>query len=413
MTDTSSAARQYAWNGTPASQRPLRFGIFMAPMHPVGQSPSLLMRRDVELVQHLDALGFDEAWIGEHHSSGFETIASPEVFIGHVAAKTERIKLGTGVNSLPYHHPLILADRIIMLDHLTRGRMMFGVGPGQLTSDATMLGIDTNEQRRMMEESFDVIMRLFGGEIVDVDTDWFKLRGGRLQLRPYSNFDIAVAASISPSGPKTAGRYGVGLLSVAATNPAGFENLAGHWKVMEEQAAEHGHTVDRSKWRLMGPMYVADSEEQAIRDCEFGLERVMDYLSHVVPTGPMTATNYRDRVKEMNETGAGVVGTPDMAIAQIQRLIDQSGGFGAYLCFGGDLADFAQTKRSYELISQYVMPHFQGQLEPPQASYDWILGTGYQFVGQTITAIDKARAEYAAERGEPAPIPLLGEPEGG
>ncbi len=413
MTSTPATEARYAWNGTPPSQPAMRFGIFMPPMHPVGQNPSLLMRRDVELIQHLDRLGFDEAWIGEHHSSGFETIASPEVFIGHVAALTERIKLGTGVNSLPYHHPLILADRIVMLDHLTRGRMMFGVGPGQLTSDATMLGIDTNQQRRMMEESFDVIMRLFRGEIVTAETDWFTLREGRLQLRPYSNFDIAVAASISPSGPKTAGRYGVGLLSVAATNPAGFENLAGHWKVMEEQSREHGLQVDRSKWRMMGPMYIAESVDEAMKDCEYGLERVMDYLSHVVPTNPTTTTNFRDRVKEMNDTGGGVVGTPDMAIAQIQRLIDQSGGFGAYLVFGGDLADHAQTLRSYELFAQYVMPHFQGQLAPTQASYDWILGTGYQFVGQTITAIDKARAEYAAERGEPAPIPLAGEPASG
>jgi len=210
-----------AWNGT-TTHAPMRFGIFMPPMHPVGQNPTLSIRRDIELVQHLDHLGFDEAWIGEHHSSGFETIASPEVFIGHVAALTERIKLGTGVNSLPYHHPLILADRILMLDHLTRGRMMFGVGPGQLTSDATMLGIDTAEQRRMMEQSFDVIMRLFHGEIVSVETDWFTIREGRLQLRPYSNFDIAVAASISPSGPKLAGSYGVGLISVAATTPAGL-----------------------------------------------------------------------------------------------------------------------------------------------------------------------------------------------
>src|SRR5678815_1983825 len=159
-----------AWgtNGTTGASRGerLRFGIFLPPMHPVGQNPTLTMQRDLQLIEHLDALGYDEAWIGEHHSSGFETIASPEVFIAAAAERTRRIKLGTGVNSLPYHHPLILADRIVMLDHLTRGRMMFGVGPGQLASDAYMLGIDTDEQRRMMEESFDVIMALFRGEVV-------------------------------------------------------------------------------------------------------------------------------------------------------------------------------------------------------------------------------------------------------
>jgi limonene 1,2-monooxygenase len=396
------------FNGPNGSRNPLRFGIFLPPMHPTGQNPTLTLHRDLELMEHLDRLGFDEAWIGEHHSSGFETIASPEVFIAAAAARTSTIKLGTGVSSLPYHHPLMLADRILMLDHLTKGRMMFGVGPGQLASDAAMLGIDVPEQRRMMEESFDVIMALFRGEVVTAKTDWFTINEGRLQMRPYSNFDIAVAASISPSGPKLAGRYGVGLLSVAATNPAGFENLAGHWKVMEEQASEAGRTVDRSGWRMMGPMHIAESEQEARDNCRYGLERVMDYLAHVIPTPPIEATDYEGRVREMNETGSGVVGTPDMAIAQIQRLIDQSGGFGAYLVFGGDLADWQATLRSYELMAQYVLPHFKDQLAAPQASYDWIVGTDHTFVNRTLAAIDRSRQAYAAERGE-APPPLLGQ----
>jgi limonene 1,2-monooxygenase len=399
-----------AVSGDTVGGGPLRFGIFLPPMHPTGQNPTLSIRRDLELIEHLDRLGFDEAWIGEHHSSGFETIASPEVFIASAAERTSRIKLGTGVSSLPYHHPLILADRIMLLDHLTRGRMMFGVGPGQLASDASMLGIDVDSQRRMMEEAFDVIMALFKGEVVTRHTDWFTLNEGRLQLRPYTYplFDIAVAASISPSGPKVAGRHGVGLLSIAATNPLGFEMLAGHWAVMEEQAADHGTTVDRGKWRMMGPMHLADTEAEAVDNCRYGLERVFDYLAHVVPTGPVEATDYEGRVKEMNESGAAVIGTPDMAIAQIQRLVDRSGGFGCFLQFGGDIADWAATLRSYELFAQYVMPHFQGQTAPPQASYDWIVGTEHRFVNATVAAIDKSIQSYAAERGRPAPPPLAG-----
>jgi limonene 1,2-monooxygenase len=390
--------------------RPLRFGIFLPPMHPLGQNPTLMLQRDLQLIEHLDALGYDEAWIGEHHSSGFETIASPEVFIAAAAERTSNIKLGTGVNSLPYHHPLILADRIMMLDHLTKGRMMFGVGPGQLTSDASMLGIDPNDQRRMMEESFEVIMALFRGEIVSAKTDWFTVSEGRLQFRSYTQplFDVAVAASISPSGPKLAGRHGTGLLSIAATSPEGFAMLAAHWAVMEEQAAEHGTTVDRAKWRMMGPMHIAETEQEALDNCRFGLERVMDYLAHVVPTAPRTATTYEGRIAEMNASGGAVIGTPDMAIAQIQRLIDQSGGFGCFLMLGADLADVEQTKRSYELFAQYVMPHFQGQLTPTRASHDWIVGTDHAFVKATIHAIDKAAGEYAAERGRPAP-PKLGD----
>jgi limonene 1,2-monooxygenase len=326
---------------------PLRFGIFLPPMHPVGQNPTLTLQRDLELVEHLDRLGFNEAWIGEHHSAGYETIASPEVFIGIASERTRHIKLGTGVNSLPYHHPLILIDRIIQLDHMTRGRIMFGAGPGQLTSDAFMLGINPDNQRRMMEESFEVIMALLQGETVTRKTDWFTIQEGVLQLRPYSHplFDIAVAASISPSGAKLAGRFGVGLLSLAATNPLGFDLLADHWTVVEEQAAKYGRNADRSKWRMVGPMHIAETGQQALDDCRYGFMNIFTYLSHILPMKPGNATTYEEAVQEMNDTGAGVIGTPDMAIAQIERLLKQSGGFGCYLSLGADFADWRAALR--------------------------------------------------------------------
>src|ERR671930_1447314 len=138
----------------------MRFGIFMAPFHRLGENPTLALERDLELISWLDTLGYDEAWIGEHHSAGWETIASPEVFIAAAAQRTRYIKLGTGVVSLPYHHPLILADRMVLLDHMARGRAMLGVGPGALPTDALMLGIEPTDQRRMMAEAMDGIMAL-------------------------------------------------------------------------------------------------------------------------------------------------------------------------------------------------------------------------------------------------------------
>src|SRR5882724_12657227 len=171
----------------------MKFGVFMGPFHRVGENPTLAIDRDLELVQWLDYLGFDEAWIGEHHSAGWEIISSPEIFIAAAAERTQHIKLGTGVVSLPYHHPLMVADRMVQLDHLTRGRAMFGVGPGLLPSDAMMLGIDPRRQRDMMAESFEVIMRLLRGEVVTRKTDWFELRDARLQLAPYSRPHMEVA----------------------------------------------------------------------------------------------------------------------------------------------------------------------------------------------------------------------------
>lgn len=382
---------------------PLRFGIFLPPIHKVGQDPTLLLHRDLELIEWLDHLGFHEAWIGEHHSGGAELIASPEVFVAAAAQRTTHIRLGTGVNSLPYHHPFMLADRVVMLDHLTRGRMMFGAGPGQLTSDAAMLGIDPNLQRPRMEEAFDVMMRLFRGETVTHHAGWFTCDEAVLQMAPYSDFDIAVAASISPAGAKLAGRYGVGMLSIAATEPMAFEVLAQNWRVVEEQAAEHGHVPDRAAWRLMGPMHIADTVEEARENCRFGLEWVFDYLNHIIPTGADgVERSYDEVVDHMNDTGRGVIGTPDMAIAQIQRLLDQSGGFGCYLFLGADLADWEATKRHYELVAQEVMPRFRGQLAPVEAAYAKVMGAGDRWVSATLTAQMKAMSDYAAERAASA-----------
>jgi len=188
----------------------LRSGIFIPPFHPLDEDPTLCLQRDFELIEHLDRLGYDEAWIGEHHTGGYEIIPSPELFIAAAAERTKRIRLGTGVVSLPYHNPLNVADRMLQLDHQTRGRVMFGVGPGLLPSDAIQMGIDPATQRDRMVEALDVILRLFAGERVTKKTDWFTLVDAACQLSPYSwpHPEIAIASAVTPSGGKLAGRHG-------------------------------------------------------------------------------------------------------------------------------------------------------------------------------------------------------------
>src|ERR1700759_3436815 len=180
----------------------LRSGIFLAPSHPLTENPTLAIERDMELLQHLDKLNYHEAWIGEHHSGGFEIIGSPEVFIAAAAERTRHIRLATGVAALPYHNPFILADRMVQLDHMTRGRAMFGVGPGAHVHDALKIGIAPRDQRRMMNEALDVIVPLLRGEMVTRKTDWFNLAEAQLQLRCYTQptMELAVAAARSPAG---------------------------------------------------------------------------------------------------------------------------------------------------------------------------------------------------------------------
>ena len=381
---------------------PSRFGVFLAPFHPCGQNPTLALERDLDLMVHLDKLGFDEAWIGEHHSAGYEIIASPEVFIAVAAERTRHIRLGTGVSSLPYHQPLMLADRLVLLDHLTRGRLMFGVGPGALPSDAFMMGIEPAKQRDMMEEALEAILLLLAGEApVTYETDWFTLRDARLQMRPYQSpcFEVAVAAQVSPAGPRAAGRFGCGLLSIGATSVGGFDALGYHWGIMEERAEAFGQTVDRQRWRLVGPMHIAETREQAIRDVEFGLADWVDYFERVaaLPLAPDRA-GHESLVDALNASGLAVIGTPDDAIAQIRRLAQQSGGFGAFLLMSQEWADTAATRLSYELFARYVVPEVRGDAKSLVASRDWAAENRPEFIGAAGTAVLTAIQRHNEER---------------
>jgi limonene 1,2-monooxygenase len=352
----------------------MRFGIFLAPFHKPGINPTLALEQDLELIQWLDRCGYDEVWCGEHHSAGSEISASPELLIAVASQRTRTIRLGTGVVSMSYHNPLWVAERIVQLDHLTRGRVMLGMGPGSLPSDGIMIGVSQADTRRLLEEAMAVVMQLLRTEEpVSFHNDQWNLQEARLHLRPYSNplFDIAVPAVASPTGPKLAGRYGVGLLSIGATTAAGFDALALHWDVMEQQAAHYGTRVDRSKWRLVGLVHCAETMDQAYRDVEYGIEQWFDYFQAVAafPQMAVPGSNVKEMISFVNDSGFGAIGTPDMVHAQIDRLWKQSqGGFGAYLLLAHNWANFDATRRSYELMARHVFPQWQGQLSTARAA---------------------------------------------
>jgi len=378
----------------------LRFGAFIAPFHPVDENPTLAIQRDLELVEWMDQLGFDEAWIGEHHSAAYELIASPEVFIAAAAERTKNIRLGTGVSSLPYHHPFMLAERINQLDHMTRGRVMFGVGPGALVSDAMMMGIPVAKQRDRMDEALSVLVPLLRGETVTHKSDWFEMDQARLQMTPYSrpSVEIAVASQVSPTGARAAGQHGVGLLSLGATSTAGFNALASNWAIATEQAAEHGKTMDRNAWRLVGPMHIAETREQAMEDIRFGLEKWIFYFREIanlpiVPEGD-------DPVKAMVDSGLAVIGTPEDAIKRIEQLVEESGGgFGAFLLMDHNWARWETKKKSYELMARYVFPHFQNLNENRVASMAWVKENKEEFTTQVRGAVGARIVQHMMEKG--------------
>jgi limonene 1,2-monooxygenase len=377
----------------------LRSGIFLAPFHALNENPILALERDFELLQHLDALNYHEAWVGEHHSGGFEIIASPEVFIAAAAERTRHIRLGTGVLSLPYHNPFIAADRMVQLDYQTRGRAMFGVGPGSLVHDAKKIGINPADQRRMMNEAIDVMMDLFDGKTVTRKSDWFDLNDARLQLPPYTRprMEMAVAASRSPAGALAAGRHGIGMLSIGGTSDDALKHHAKNWDLYAETARANGHVPDRRNWRLVTLMHIAETREQARENVRHGLDAFCDYFRDVA-TFPIVPGDITDRYQYMIESGAACIGTPDDAIAFIERLQKGSGGFGVIMELAQNWADWGATKRHYELMARYVHPHFQALRDWRSDSYDYARDHHEAFTTQSAGAVQAEIDRLAAQK---------------
>ena len=384
----------------PAARENLRSGVFMPPWSlPLGLSPTTAIRREIDFVEFLDRIGYDEAWIGEHHSGGMEIIASPELFIAAAVERTERIRLGTGVISLPYHHPLTTADRIVQLDHQARGRAMFGFGPGLLPGDAAMLGIPADAQRGRMADAVDVIVRLLAGETVSRRTDWYTLEEATLHLGPFTRPrpHLAVASAITPSAGRVAGRHGLGMLCVAAGSGPGYEVLDLNWRIAEEQAAEHGQAMDRSGLRLVAPFHIAESRDQALAEVQQGYQRWSSYMNDTLEGGP--ALLGLDSLERINEEGHGAIGTVEDAVHALERYWTKSGGFGCILNQQTHWADDEATRRSYRTFVEEVMPAFTGAADLRQQSHLWTMDRRADLSARARGAAAKAIDAHFAAAG--------------
>ena len=346
----------------------IKFGAFLAPHHPIGEHPMLQFQRDIDLVEHLDRLGYDEFWCGEHHSTGWETIASPEMFLAAAGQRSHRIKLGTGVISLPYHHPYNVAQRMVQLDHMTGGRAIFGSGPGALPSDAFTLGIDPMTQRDRQDEAIGVIKRLMKGEArFDHESEWFTLKNAALQLLPLQeDMEFVVASMVSPSGMTLAGKYGAGALSIGSMSTAGLQSLPLQWSFAQDSAEKHGQSVDRSNWRIVMNFHIAETREQAREEAKHGLMKW--HNEYTVGTLMRPGAEIYDSPDEavdamaFGDNAAIVIGTPDDLIDSIRKMHELTGGFGTIIGFVHDWCTPEQNFRSWDRVARYVVPEINGYL---------------------------------------------------
>ena len=354
----------------------MRLGYFMQPLHPPGADVTQTLQDDMAQVVALDRLGFEEAWIGEHLTLEWETITSPEIFIGMALAKTERIKLGTGVNCLPNHHPFFLAHRIAMLDHLAQGRFQWGVGPGSTPGDMEAFQVDwgAGEHYKLARATVEAVLDLWAGaEPGHYGNRWFRYKvpepqaeiASHVYLKPYQQPHPPIAvAGLSPDSPSLtwAGEQGWSPMSIQYCCP---RVLRGHWASVEAGARAAGRKPARSEWRVCREVFVAETSAEARR---LALEGVLrrDYEDYNLvimkqfgalglfkddPSLPDSAVTPEFLVDNM-----WIVGSVEEVTEKLRALHEAVGGFGVLLTLAHEWRPREAWERSMQLLAEEVMP---------------------------------------------------------
>lgn len=363
----------------------IEFGAFIPPFYTPEQNPTVVIDEEIEFIKFLEKKGFSEAWIGEHHSGGHELISSPEIFIATAATHTSHIKLGTGVISLAYHHPLLVADRMVLLDHLTKGRVMLGVGPGALVADAYMMGIDPLNSRDIMSESLGVIHKLLKGETVTFHNDTFTLKEAKLHLMPWSKsgIEIAVAGVNSDAGPSLAGLWRSSLISAG-----NLKKVKHHWDVYANSCPGNYDPCLRKKWRIASPLFLAETKDIAIEKTRVGLIPWLKYFQNATTLKLIdNSTKHEEAVEIVNKSGFGVIGTYQEARLFIEKLFEVSGGFGKFLATKHSWANNEDIINSYKIISEKLIPYFSSMTVAQQISSNWLNEKSDEFISKMNTAI--------------------------
>ena len=355
----------------------MKYGMFMMPSHPPERELHAAHQWDLDCLELADDLGFSEAWIGEHFTSPWEPVPSPDLMIAQALMRTKNIKLCTGVHLLPYHHPAELACRVAYLDHIAKGRFMFGIGSSGLPTDYRLFDVDgmNGQHRRMTRESIDIILKLwesegpfeYKGDFWHVNYPEPMLDTLRFFIKPYQkpHPPIGVASvSIGSETLKIAGERGFIPMSLAMNQ----DYVISHWDAIVEGAARSGKTPLRSDWRITRDVYVADSDDEAYDKALNGmLGRVWgDYLLPLFDTfGLLHVIKHDSSVPdsavniEYMADHVWLIGSPDTVEKRLLSLYEMCGGFGTLLTLIYDNMDNQEGwEKSMRLFANDVMPRF-------------------------------------------------------
>jgi alkanesulfonate monooxygenase SsuD/methylene tetrahydromethanopterin reductase-like flavin-dependent oxidoreductase (luciferase family) len=355
-------------------------GIFMMPSHPPERSLSDGFAWDLKHLELCDRLGFAEAWIGEHFCSPWEPNPAPDLLIAQGLLRTQRMKLAPGAHLLPYHHPAELACRVAYLDHVAKGRFMFGVGSSGLPSDWKLFNVDGagGENRRMTREALDIILKLWAaeepfeyrGEHWNVNRIDTMLDTLKFHIKPFQKPHPPIGiAGLSPRSDtlEIAGERGFMPMSLNISKPY----LAEHWASVERGAAKTGRTPSRGDWRVVREVYIAETDAEAKRRAMSGMltRAYRDYLLPLfLSFGFAGLFKHDPNVPDSDVTPeylaehSWLVGSPRTVRQKLADMYGESGGFGTLLVLTFDFQDEHEAwAESQQALIEEVMPAFSKQ----------------------------------------------------
>ena len=355
----------------------MKLGLFAQPAHPPERSPYDCQEWDLQVLRWLDELGYEEAWLCEHHTLPWEPNPAPDILVAQAIRETSRIRLGTGGVCLPYHNPAVVANRIAWLDHLAQGRLNFGIAAGSVPSDWALLGLDGEKVRDMTRESLEIILKIWGAEEpfdyqgkywnCRYDEPEMPLKGAHIKpfQKPYPPIGISGLTARSET-LKMAGRQGFIPMSLNIS----VDFVKTHWDAYAEGAALAGRTPNRADWRVCREVVVAETDEAAYKlATEGNLGRfARDYVLNVASRfGLLQWYKHDPSVPDSDMTvdymakHCWIVGSPNTVREKLEEFQEQSGGFGTLLVFGCDYADKASGwHESLRALAEEVAPKVKG-----------------------------------------------------
>ena len=357
----------------------MKLGIFMMPLHPVGRDPAQTLQEDREAVILADRLGFHDAFVGEHLTDRCENVTNSFIFLATLIAQTKTIKLATGTSNLSHTHPALVAAHAAMFDHLAKGRFIFGISPGALSSDAEALGIFNENRNKMFAEAIDVILAIWEREPpydIDFPGNRYKVSTARTQVpalgrgimyKPYQKPRPEIVGTVVAPHSKGVIAMGERDFHPMSANFLLAHWLPSHWQNYSAGKKNVGEKANPADWRIARTLFVADDDKVARRYGREDPASPYRFYWQQLRDKMMRAKRHVIFKKHEHEDDSAVTverlvdelvlyGTVNKIVDQILALREQAGDFGELVYAGMDWVDPALAKRSMELMANEVMP---------------------------------------------------------